>query len=166
MTTPLKGMKSSDKLVERKGYRFSIQGVWKANLFREKWFIKGQGVRARGGPSPYKACWVPPPPPLGFCQLFGNHVEFTIIKGDPILTEENSYELFFFLSKQHCGKAWGRCYLGIPGILGLSPDSSLTGFFRFTIWRENGNRKAGLEWKRRQVFHFQKRKVFLLSQVI
>ena len=45
---------------------------------------------------------------------------------------ENSYELIFFLSKQHCGKAWGRCYLGIPGILGLSPDSSLTGFFSFS----------------------------------
>ena len=41
---------------------------------------------------------------------------------------------FFFLSKQHCGKAWGSCYLGIPGILDLSPDadSSLTGFFSFS----------------------------------
>ena len=36
------------------------------------------------------------PPPLGVCQLFGNHVKFTIIKGEPILTVENSYELFFF----------------------------------------------------------------------
>ena len=162
----LKGMKSSNKLGKRKGYHLSIQGKWKGNLFREKWFIKGQGVRARAG-SPYKTCWVPPPPPLGLCQLFGNHVEFTIIKGEPILTVENSYELIFFLSKQHCGKAWGRCYLGIPGILGLSPDSSPTGFFRFLIWpRENGNRKAGLEWKSRQVFHFQNRKAFLLSQGI
>ena len=50
---------------------------------------------------------------------------------------------FFFLSKQHCRKAWGRCYLGIPGILGLSPDSSLTGFFRFSIWR----RENGAEWQ-------------------
>ena len=56
---------------------------------------------------------------------------------------ENSYELIFFLFKQHCGKAWGRCYLGIPGILGLSPDSSLTGFFRFSIWR----RENGAEWQ-------------------
>ena len=56
---------------------------------------------------------------------------------------ENSYELIFFLFKQHCGKAWGRCYLAIPGILGLSPDSSLTGFFRFSIWR----RENGAEWQ-------------------
>ena len=50
---------------------------------------------------------------------------------------------FFFLSKQHCGKAWGGCYLGIPGILGLSPDTSLTGFLRFSIWR----RENGAEWQ-------------------
>ena len=135
-------MKSSRKLNKIKGCHLSIQGKWKGNLFREKWFIKGQGVRARAG-SLYKTCWVPPPPPLGLCQLFGNHVEFTIIKGEPILTVENSYELIFFLSKQHCGKAWGRCYLGIPRILGLSPDTSLTGFFRFPIWR----RENGAEWQ-------------------
>ena len=56
---------------------------------------------------------------------------------------ENSYELIFFLFKQDCGKAWGRCYLAIPGILGLSPDSSLKGFFRFPIWR----RENGAEWQ-------------------
>ena len=161
-------MKSSKKLNKIKGYHLSIQGKWKGNLFREKWFIKGQGVRARAG-SLYKTCWVPPPPPLGLCQLFGNHVEFTIIKGEPILTVENSNEffLFFFLSKQHCGKAWGRCYLGIQGILRLSPDSSLTVFFVFQYGNEKtGGRMAGLEWRRRQVFHFQNRKVFLLSQGI
>ena len=135
-------MKSSKKLDKIKGYHLSIQGKWKGNLFREKWFIKGQGVRARAG-SPYKTCWVPPPPPLGLCQLFGNHVKFTIIKGEPILTVENSNELIFFLCKQRCGRAWGRCYLGIPGVLGLSPDSSLTGFFRFSTWR----RENGAEWQ-------------------
>ena len=45
---------------------------------------------------------------------------------------ETSYELIFFLSKQECAKTWGRCYLGIPRILGLSSDSSLTGFFSFS----------------------------------
>ena len=136
-------MKSSNKLGKRNGYHLSIQGIWKGNLFREKWYIKEQGVRTRGGASPYKTCWVPPPPPLGLCQLFGNHVEFTIIKGEPIVKVENSDELIFFLSKQHRGKAWGGCYLGIPGILGLSPDSSLTGFFRFSKCRPEN----GAEWQ-------------------
>ena len=68
------------------------------------------------------------PLPVWDCaSLFGNHVEFTIIKGEPILIVENSYE-FFFLSKEHCGKTWDRCYLGIPGILRLSPDR----FFSFS----------------------------------
>ena len=137
-------MKSSNKLGKRNGYHLSIQGIWKGNIFREKWYIKEQGVRTRGGASPYKTCWVPPPPPLGLCQLFGNHAEFTIVKGEPILTGgEFLWVNFFFLFKQHCGKAWGRCYLEIPDILGLSPDSSLTGFFRFSIWR----RENGAEWQ-------------------
>ena len=47
---------------------------------------------------------------------------------------ENSNELivFFFPNNTVERPAWGRCYLGIPGILGLSPDSSLTGFFSFS----------------------------------
>ena len=99
----------------------------------------GRRLELGAGASPYKTCWVSPPPSLGLCQRFGNHVEFNIIKEEPILTVENSNELIFFLSKQRCGKAWGKCYLRIPGILGLSPDSSPTGFFRFPIWwRENG----------------------------
>ena len=99
-------MKSSRKLDKIKGYHLSIQGKWKGNLFREKWFIKVQGVRAREG-SPYKTCWVPPPPPLGLCQVFGNHVEFTIIKGEPILTVENSYEFFFsFQTTLSKGLGW------------------------------------------------------------
>ena len=54
-------------------------------------------------------------------------------------------ELIFFLSKQHCAKTWGRCYLGISGILGLSPDNSLTGFFRFSICM--ATRKRAAEWQ-------------------
>ena len=80
-------------------------------------------------------CLPPPPPRRHYIDRC-----ITIIKGEPILTVENSYELIFFLSKQHCGKTWGRCYLGI---LGLSPGRSLTGFFRFPIWR----RENGAEWQ-------------------
>ena len=104
--------------------------------------LKGKGLELRRDPR-IKLVEYHPLPRWDCASFFGNHVEFTIIKGEPILTVENSYELIFFLFKQHCGKAWGRCYLGIPGILGLSPDSSPTGFFRFPIWR----RENGAEWQ-------------------
>ena len=157
----LNGMKSSDKLGKRKGYHLSIQGIWNGNLFLKKWFMKGQGVRTRGGASPYKTCWVPPPPLLGLCQRFWKPCWIYYYKG------RANFELIFFLSKQHCAKTSGRCYLGISGILGMSPDNSLTGFFSFfNMATRKREPMAGLEWKRGQVFHFQNRRVFLLSQGI
>ena len=35
-------------------YHLSIEGIRKGYLFREKWYIKEQGVGPRGGASPYK----------------------------------------------------------------------------------------------------------------
>ena len=56
---------------------------------------------------------------------------------------ENSNEFFFFLSKQHCGKARGGCYLGILAMLGLSPDRSLTGSFRFSTYGDEKTEPNG-----------------------
>ena len=33
----------------------SLEGIRKGNLFYQKWYIKGSGLRPRGGASPYKA---------------------------------------------------------------------------------------------------------------
>ena len=49
----LKGMQSS-KQGMLKRYHFSIKGIRKGNLFREKWFIKGSGVGLWGRASPYE----------------------------------------------------------------------------------------------------------------
>ena len=131
-------MKSSKKLNKIKGYHLSIQGKWKGNLFREKWFINGKGIRARGGSLPaYKTCWVPPPPLLGLCQLFGNHVEFTIIKGEPILTVENSYELFFFFPNNTVKR---------PGVDWHSRDSRFVPWQVFFVF-QYGDEKTGAEWQ-------------------
>ena len=73
---------------------------------------------------------------------------------------------FFFLSKQHCGKAWGRCYLGIPAILGLSPDSSLTGFFVYQYGDEK-TEPNGRAWVEKEAgVPFSEQKSILLSQGI
>ena len=79
---------------------------------------------------------------------------------------ENSNELivFFFPNNTVERPAWGRCYLGIPGILGLSPDSSPTGLFRFPIWRRENGGMAGRERKRKQVFHFRTEKYFYYNR--
>ena len=70
----------------------------------------------------------------------------------------------FFFSKQHCGKAWGRCYLGIPGILRLSPDSSLTVFFVFQYGNEKTepNGRATVEKEAGVPFSEQK-SIFIIT---
>ena len=160
-------MKSSNKLGKRKGYHLSKQGKWKGDLFREKWYIKEQGVRTRGGASPYKTCWVPPPPPLGLCQLFGNHVEFTIIKGEPILKVENSDELIFFSFQTTLWKGLGWMLFRDSRDSRFVPWQFPDRFFSFfNMSTRKRSRMTRLEWRRRQVFHFQNRRVFLLSQGI
>ena len=113
-------------------------------LFCEKWYTERAKALEFGAEPPLiKLVAYQPLPRWDCASFYRNNVEFTIIKGESILTVENSYELIFFLSKQHCGKARGRCYLGIPGILGLSPDSSLTGFLSFSNMATRKQRDGG-----------------------
>ena len=83
--------------------------------------------------------------------------------GEPILTVENSYELIFFLfpNKNMQRPRVDRDSRVSRFVPGQFPDR-----FVFQYGDEKRSRMAGLEWKRRQVFHFQNRKVFLLSQGI
>ena len=42
-----------------------MEGTRKGYLFREQWYVKGEGVGLRGGASPYKHLFSTPPPPTG-----------------------------------------------------------------------------------------------------
>ena len=57
--------------------------------------LKGKGLELGRDPR-IKLVEYYPFPRWDCASFFRNHVEFTIIEGEPILTVENSYELVFF----------------------------------------------------------------------
>ena len=111
--------------------------------------------------------WYHPLPLWDCASFFGNHVEFSIIKGEPILTVENSYELIFFSFQTTLWKGLGWMLFRDSRDSRFVPRQFPDRFFSFSnMATRKRSRMAGLEWKRRQVFRFQNRTVFLLSQGI
>ena len=66
-------------LQQLNGTQSSKRGIWKGYLFREKWYIKGEGVGPRGGAFSYTNL-LSIPPPLIFLLL-----EWILLKTRPVL---------------------------------------------------------------------------------
>ena len=95
-------MKSSNKLGKRKGYHCQYKVYEKGIFFVKNVLEKGNGLELGEEPPRMKLVEYHPLPCWDCASVFGNHVEFTIIKGEPILTVENCYKFFFFFfSKQY-----------------------------------------------------------------